>query len=145
MTNHPEPISPKLRPFRLLTPFLVWLIVIFALSSYPKAIIPQGKYFSWDKLAHLVEFGVLGYLTARLAYFSGVRWLRTRYIVIAICFGALFAGLDEWHQLHVPGRYASVFDVMADAAGVILGVFIFKWSIFRGKTFSPGDHHKEAH
>lgn len=124
-------MTPKLQAFRLFLPFFVWLIVIFALSSYPKAIIPQSRYFSWDKLAHIIEFGILGYLTARAAYFSGWRWLTSQYVPMTIIFGILFAAGDEWHQLHVPGRYASVFDVIADGLGILLGLLLFTRNIHR--------------
>jgi VanZ family protein len=69
--------------------------------------------------------------------------MRTHFVIITICFGALFAALDEWHQLHVPWRYASVFDVIADAVGVILGVLIFSWSIFKLKIFGSVQRRKD--
>jgi len=112
-------------PLRLWGPFIFWLVLIFALSTYPKAIIPQGRYISWDKLAHMVEFGVLGFLMARALSFSGINWLAARYTWITILFGLLYAVSDEWHQLYVKGRYASVYDVIADFVGVIIGGFVF--------------------
>lgn len=128
----PLPLS----PVRLLFPFLFWVVLIFALSAYPKAIIPQGKYISWDKLAHLAEFSVLGYLTARTCYFSGVAWLNAHFALATLTFGLLYAASDEWHQLHVPGRLASPYDVMADVLGVLLGLFIFVRSIRRLRLVS---------
>lgn len=129
MASRSGSMTPRLQTFRIFFPFFVWLILIFALSSYPKAIIPQSKYFSWDKLAHFIEFGILGYLTARAAYFFGWRWLTSLYIPITIIFGILFAAGDEWHQLYVPGRYASAFDVVADGLGILLGLLLFTRSI----------------
>jgi len=116
---------PRLSTVRLFVPFLFWLVVIFALSAYPKAIIPQSKYVSWDKLAHVVEFGILGYLTARTAFFSGHRWISLRFVQVAIFFGVFYAASDEWHQLHVPGRWASPLDILADSIGVVVGLLIF--------------------
>ncbi len=123
---------PRLAPLRIWLPFCAWLILIFGLSAYPKALIPQGRYISWDKIAHAVEFGVFGYLTARAAYFSGLRFLHFNWWWSALIFGAFYAALDEWHQLHVPGRWASPYDVAADAFGVVLGVWFFH-KIRRGK------------
>lgn len=120
---------PKLGTFRIAAPFVIWLLIIFALSAYPKAIIPQGKYISWDKIAHLIEFGILGYLTARVAYFSGKLPLHRHWIWISVIFGVLYAASDEWHQLHVQGRFASPYDVIADSIGVILGTCYFYWGI----------------
>lgn len=129
MEERVEYRPPRLAPARLLIPLVFWLVLIFAFSAYPKAIIPQSKYFSWDKLAHLVEFGILGYLAARAAYFSGVFWINARWVGLTVIFGLLFAASDEWHQLHVPGRFATVYDVLADAVGVVVGLLIFLKSI----------------
>lgn len=114
-------------PLRLWAPFIFWLVLIFALSAYPKALIPQGKYISWDKLAHMAEYSVLGWLTARALLYSGIGWLSRHYVWITIAFGVLYGASDEWHQLYVKGRYASVYDVMADVIGVIIGRFVFAY------------------
>jgi VanZ family protein len=123
---------PRLAPLRIWIPFCGWLILIFALSAYPKALIPQGKYISWDKIAHVLEFGIFGYFTARAAYFSGVPALHFNWRWLSLVFGILYAASDEWHQLFVAGRWASPYDVIADAIGVILGVWYFN-KIRRGK------------
>ncbi|TKJ41672.1 hypothetical protein CEE37_03645 [candidate division LCP-89 bacterium B3_LCP] len=126
MTRSPsEQLVTRLNPVRLYIPLLVWLSVIFLLSTYSKAIIPQGKYISWDKLAHVVEFGILGYLAARTAYFKGSEWLRRNWFWVSVLFGILYAASDELHQYFVPGRFASEFDVLADSVGAIVGVLVF--------------------
>ncbi|HEX7343619.1 MAG TPA: VanZ family protein [bacterium] len=134
MPKHIDLLKPT--PLRLWGPFLFWVLLIFAFSAYPKAIIPQSKYFSWDKLAHLVEFGILGYLAARAIRFSGLRWLAARYGWITIIFGLLYAISDELHQLYVKGRYASVYDVIADFVGVLLGCLVFTL-ILRSHSGAP--------
>ena len=123
-------------PLRLWGPFVFWVLLIFAFSSYPKVIIPHGKYISWDKLAHLVEFGILSYLAARALRFSGIRGLASRYLWITSIFGLLYAITDEVHQLYVKGRYASVYDVMADFVGVLLGALLFAL-LLRRKSAAP--------
>ncbi len=115
----------KRAAWRIWAPFFFWLAVIFALSAYPRALIPQSKYFSWDKLAHLVEYGILGYLSARAFYFSGIRWLQSHFFLRTIVFGTLFAASDELHQYFVKGRFASVYDVIADVVGVLIGSYLF--------------------
>lgn len=125
MPGYSRPIS--LSPLRLWAPFVFWLVLIFALSAYPKALIPQGKYISWDKLAHMAEYSVLGWLTARALLYSRIGWLSRYYVWITIAFGVLYGASDEWHQLYVKGRYSSVYDVMADVVGVIIGRFVFAY------------------
>ena len=70
----------------------------------------------WDKLAHLLTFAVIG-MAAGLA--GGLRGWR-----MALCCvgGALLVGgMDELHQMFLPGRSASWADLAADAAGGLLG------------------------
>lgn len=70
----------------------------------------------WDKLAHLLTFAVVG-MAAGLA--CGMRGWR-----MALCClsGALLVGgMDELHQMFLPGRSASWADLAADAAGGLLG------------------------
>ncbi|MBU0517573.1 VanZ family protein [bacterium] len=119
-----EPL-PRLAPFRTVFPFVFAIVLVFALSAYPKALIPQGKYISWDKLAHLAEFGTLSYITARMLYYSGRAWWHRHWVVLLFMFGVLFAISDEWHQSFVAGRLSSVFDVIADSVGVLLGYLLF--------------------
>jgi VanZ family protein len=42
--------------------------------------------------------------------------------MMAVALSLGFAMLDEWHQAHVPGRFASVLDWVADAVGTALAV-----------------------
>ena len=70
----------------------------------------------WDKLAHLLTFAVVG-AAAGLA--GGMRGWRMALCCIA---GALLVGgMDEVHQMFLPGRSASWYDLAADAAGGLLG------------------------
>jgi VanZ family protein len=70
----------------------------------------------WDKLAHLLTFAVIG-MAAGLA--GGMRGWRMTLCCLA---GALLVGgMDEIHQIFLPGRSASWADLAADAAGGLLG------------------------
>jgi hypothetical protein len=66
----------------------------------------------WDKLAHVISFGLIG---AAVGLASGTGgWRRTVWCIA----GAVIGGaLDEWHQAYLPGRNASWMDLLADAAG----------------------------
>jgi len=70
----------------------------------------------WDKLAHLLTFAVIG-VAAGVA--CGMRGWRMAMCCLA---GALLVGgMDELHQVFLPGRSASWADLAADAAGGLLG------------------------
>jgi VanZ family protein len=98
-------------------PVLAWAGLIFALSSMPHLGTDLG---TWDlvlrKLAHAAEYAVLGALLAR-AIGS---------LPVAALAGVAYAVTDEWHQTFVAGRDGSVRDVLVDAAGVVLGVALFR-------------------
>lgn len=70
----------------------------------------------WDKLVHLSWFAVLaGLLLGGL----GRRW------TLAVAVFALGVGMwDEWRQMSLPGREAGWDDLLADALGVALGVWL---------------------
>ncbi|EJL83836.1 putative integral membrane protein [Polaromonas sp. CF318] len=73
----------------------------------------------WDKLAHLLTFAVVG-MAAGLA--GGMRGWRMALSCLA---GALLVGgMDELHQMFLPGRSASWADLAADAAGGLLGAAV---------------------
>jgi VanZ family protein len=81
------------------------------------------------KLGHFTEYGVLGLLftgcflpVIREYRISGGKG-RTLYINCIITVFIL-AGLDEFHQYFVPGRYASVWDVLLDTFGSAVFCFI---------------------
>jgi len=101
---------------------LAWAALIFAFSSVPELGTGLG---GWDlllrKIAHAVEFGVLGALFARATGRSG----------LAFALGALYAVSDELHQSFVPGRKGSAVDVGIDTIGVLGGIFV--WHLARAR------------
>ena len=48
--------------------------------------------------------------------------------VFAVLFGMLLYALgDEWHQLFVPGRHASVYDVTFDLAAIVIAAATYRF------------------
>ena len=60
-------------------------------------------------------------------------WLRvaTAQMIGACTIAVAYGVFDEWHQSFVPGRYASLADVVFDVAGAALGVGIAAWASHR--------------
>lgn len=97
-------------------PPLAWAAIILVLTSIPvpqSVVVPGG-----DKTAHVVMYGVLGYLSAGAALRSQPSW-RTLLTVIVVI--GIFAALDELHQQLIPGRFAERLDWFADVVGASLG------------------------
>jgi len=107
--------------FLFLTLAITWAGVIFYLSSQPSIDTPS-LFPGQDKLFHMIAFGVLGFflmggMKARSnGYRTGQFWL----VVVLV---TLYGLSDEFHQYFVPGRNADIFDVLADAAGALLGAW----------------------
>ena len=81
------------------------------------------------KLAHISEYFVLVLLS--INYFKECI---KKPIGISIIFSILYACSDEFHQLFVSGRGASVTDVFIDCIGIVIGVVLY--FILKNKTKS---------
>jgi VanZ family protein len=82
------------------------------------------------KLAHLTEYGVLGFLIARMFRSDRASFLSRYWIALSVALVALVAALDEWRQSFLASRTASLYDVVIDLAGGSLAVLIF-WLYYR--------------
>ena len=67
------------------------------------------------KLAHFIEYAILGWLIARAL--DGLRGSRASHAVLAVMLAGLYAVTDEMHQRFALGRTAAVGDVLIDMLG----------------------------
>lgn len=110
---------------RFWLPVYLYAGLIFVLSAQSTA--DFGPRILWgDKLIHLVEYAILGYLLTRAMANSHNLKLKTHFRLFAICIGVLYGLSDEFHQYFVPGREVEFFDFAANALGVILGQIFWK-------------------
>jgi len=98
---------------------LFYMIGIILLSSVPRHPAPRNTLFEYGlNLIHIPMFAGLTFLLIRTFVPKG------RGVASApACLGValllvIFAVFDEWHQSFVPGRSASVVDVMLDMMGI---------------------------
>ena len=143
--------SPAVRFARYVLPALLWMGVIFYLSTgsgsaektNPLINILLHRYlpalaerltnaqmeqidFAIRKAAHVTEYAILGLLLYR-AFRGGRIPFRHRDAALTLLLGALYAASDEYHQSFVPGRWATPEDAMIDTAGVTLGLALSLW------------------
>lgn len=123
--NELQPSQPLSRRAYLvrywLLPFL-YAALIFFLSSVPGRKYPY-PFLSVDKLAHVVEYAILGYLVAR-AFGYGLHERKILFVrSFTVC--VLYGISDEFHQWFVPDRVVSVIDILADSIGSFLGIGIY--------------------
>lgn len=100
-------------------PVLLYVGLIFAVSSLPR-LEPPIRLHDGDKLAHVLEYGVLGYLLVR-ALRSTARWAAPLAGgLLALTIGLGIGAADELYQATIPGRDSTVHDWVADATGLLL-------------------------
>ena len=99
-----------------------YLVIIFFLtiilgSSIPSNNIPNIYVFSLDKLLHVIEYFILGFLL-----FNSLL-SKTKFPgILCLFLGVIFAIIDEIYQSTVFGRFPSSFDVIADFIGLTLSI-----------------------
>lgn len=71
------------------------------------------------KLAHLTEYGILGFLWFRAVRREEQGWT-LRWSLTAVLIAVTVAAIDETHQAFVPSRTASPLDVLIDTCGAVL-------------------------
>ena len=107
----------RARTVSLWAPVVVYMAVLFFVSSLEQPTIPAGG----DKPWHLIGYTGFGLVVAR-AFAGGLgRRVAPRAALLAVALGIGYAITDEIHQMYVPGRSAEAADLLVDSAGVILG------------------------
>ncbi len=75
------------------------------------------EYF--DKLEHFIIFFVFGILLRLTASHSRYPHIRENATLVTLMIGIGYGALDEVHQMLVPYRSPSIYDFVADAAGIV--------------------------
>ncbi len=100
---------------------IMYVLLIFFMSTRTSFQPPGPDFELKDKLAHAAEYCLLG-----LLLFSGIGWTVSRSKGITFLFlfavGVSIGALDELLQSYVPGRDMDMWDWVADAVGVAAGV-----------------------
>jgi VanZ family protein len=138
-------------------PIVLWLVVIFFLSSPAGAmsetsriIGPLLQFFFPEmpfetrqiihgyvrKIAHFTEYAILAFLAVRaLTLSASVTFQKWRY-VLAIVFVAAIASIDEFNQSLEASRTGALTDVLLDISGGV-AMLVFLWLIKRPSTQQP--------
>jgi VanZ family protein len=122
---------------KLWLPTILWLIALFVLSTSlfsaantSKVIIPILRFLLPDapgatiallhglirKAAHFTNYGILFWILIR-GPMAG-----RPYTALTLC--VCYAFLDEGHQILVPGRTPSLYDVALDSSGALFSRFL---------------------
>lgn len=104
-------------------PFILYMILIFYISSIPKPSMPMSDVWNIDKVYHLIEYSIFGLLAYYAFVNASFGIISKNAILLTVLFTAFFGATDEIHQFYVRGRQANVIDWIFDTVGGFLGVF----------------------
>jgi VanZ family protein len=108
---------------RWLAAALVYVALIFFVSSRPYLRSPGPEFDMKDKLAHALEYGILTALLWRaLAPVLGGDRLTAALALVAVA--ATLAAADEVFQGTVPGRLTDLHDWLADVSGAAVAATV---------------------
>src|SRR5262245_14080239 len=120
----------------LWVPPIVYMIAIFHVSSQSEPL-PAVTAVVWDKLLHLVEYGVLAVLLAR--GFSGEGAGQLASVGLALLVASAYGASDESHQAFVPLRQSDVRDWIADTIGAAAGAALYAIGMHAARTASRSE------
>jgi VanZ family protein len=108
-------------------PVVVWMSVIFFGSSIGNLPLVGSKTSDQvvHRIAHLLEFAVLGAVVLRAV--TRDRLITKREIILTAIITALYGASDEFHQRFTPGRSSEGLSVLFDAAGGLIGAWVWRW------------------
>lgn len=93
---------------------------IFFLSHQPSLRVVPPLFPHQDKVLHMAEYFLL-----TVAMFVNRDLYKGRHLpAVLFAVGMLYAVSDEIHQSFVPGRDCSLLDLVADAAGLAVGLAV---------------------
>ncbi|MCL2191345.1 MAG: VanZ family protein [Treponema sp.] len=110
----------KLKTILLRLPAPLIAGTLWFLSSQSTLPQPPGV-LGWDKLQHLLAYGVLGLAIG--LWISPGFW-RSRSLLallLTTLIGSAYGAIDEIHQYFVPGRHSNILDWVANTLGSFLG------------------------
>ena len=98
----------------------IYMVLILSISAIPTNTIPELGFQHADKVAHFIEYAILGFLA--IQSFKPMSGIQFCYIIFS---GFVFGAFDEWWQSFISDRYTSMFDLIADNVGMLVGSTIF--------------------
>lgn len=114
---------PLFRTILLVLPAILWMTLIFYLSSRQRVAVSNTYIinFMFFKFLHVTEYSILYTLVYRaLCIYSEKRLPVYKKLLIALIITLLYAVIDEIHQTFVPTREGTVRDVLIDSIGIAI-------------------------
>lgn len=102
--------------------FWVWTVLLVTLTSVPQLKMPIEHVLNIDKLAHLGFYTIWAVLFILMFHPRMWNTVRRRILLLSLWVPLL----DELHQIPIPGRMFSVWDLLADLVGIGLAILLMQ-------------------
>lgn len=104
-------------------PLVLYWLLLMAATSLPSSDLPKTNVS--DKIEHFTAFfGLAVFLNLTLLFQTRYGVLSKYSSTITFLIIAVYAGLDEIHQMFIPGRYCDILDWVADIIGAYFGILL---------------------
>ena len=107
-------------------PVIIYATAIFVVSSIQEPLKGVELFPYSDKLLHFIEYAIFAFLMIRalgsLRSDHKILYLRRAAVAIVVFYGFT----DEIHQCFVPQRDMSIFDLLSDTLGALVGQAFFR-------------------
>lgn len=103
--------------------FVVWALLLFTLTSYPKLTTGAPDIIGIDKVAHFVMYFVFALLFMRMRKKINPK-PQLRYLLFL---SVIVPTVDELHQIPIAGRTFSVWDIVADVMGFLVVFCLYRF------------------
>jgi VanZ family protein len=103
---------------------IVIALEIFFISSIPGGrITPPGRAINVATIYHLVVFFLFNFFL--LISIIGNEKIRISKIILVLIISFLYSFLDEFHQMFIPFREASIRDLLINSIGILFSTIIY--------------------
>ena len=110
----------KIKFYKIL--FITWSVILFTLTSIPKLSVPTHQIVNFDKLAHAFVYLIFAWLFILMHKRTDLQQTLRKLLIIA----TIVPLADELHQIPIPGRMFSVWDILADLIGFLIIIIIYR-------------------
>lgn len=111
--------------------FIIWTVILFTLTSWPSLNAPSMPIGFADKIAHFVFYLIFALLFVKMKkhqpYAKTLRQLCILALIVPL--------LDELHQIPIPGRQFSIYDIFADIFGMSVVIVYYYIRELRSNAF----------
>ena len=116
---------------------MIYWLILFVATTLPAQDLPKTGV--GDKIEHFLAYLILAVLlNLTLMFQNKYSTLKNKAWLYTLIFSLIYGGLDEIHQVFIPGRDCDILDWISDSSGVLVGLGVMRMIVnyFRYKPQS---------